>query len=134
MIKKLCEERYNFTYTILPLEAIFDADAKNLDMKIPTPEEKQKLEKEKKMDEENHTTQGEQFDSVKSKYVEIQDVEEKREKLKNLIKCLPIESSFQEDLIFYLKRLLISDYCLKFNFKKALLGTTSHKVASDLLG
>lgn len=40
MIKKLCEERYNFTYTILPLEAIFDADAKDLDMKIPTPEEK----------------------------------------------------------------------------------------------
>ena len=40
MIKQLCEERYKFTYTILPLESIFDANTKDLDMKVPTKEEK----------------------------------------------------------------------------------------------
>jgi len=50
-----------------------------------------------------------------------------------MIECLPIESSFREDLIFYLKRIVISWFCLKYNFKKALLGTTSQKVATALL-
>ena len=50
-----------------------------------------------------------------------------------MIECLPIESSFREDLIFYLKRMIIAKFCLTHNFKKALLGTNSHKVATDLL-
>ena len=32
-----------------------------------------------------------------------------------------------------MKRILISEFCLKYNFKKALFGTNSHKVATQLL-
>lgn len=50
-----------------------------------------------------------------------------------MVECLPIESCFREDLISHLKRMIISSFCLTYNFKKALLGTNAHKVASDLL-
>lgn len=65
--------------------------------------------------------------------IEVPDLLEKRARFQQMIECLPIESSFREDLIFYVKRLLISDFCLRFNFKKALFGTNSMKVASELL-
>ena len=65
--------------------------------------------------------------------IEVKDLQEKRTRFQEMIECLPIESSFREDMIFYLKRLLISDFCLRFNFKKALFGTNSQKVATELL-
>ncbi len=49
--------------------------------------------------------------------------------LKDLLNTLPTESNFREDLVLYLKRWLLSDFALKNNFKKILLGTTGHKVA-----
>lgn len=58
---------------------------------------------------------------------------DKRERLVKLIECLPIESSFREDLITYLKKIVIAWFCLKYNFKKAMLGNTSQKVAVSLL-
>ena len=71
---------------------------------------------------------------MKDKYIEVQDKLDKRKQFKDMIECIPIESSFREDMIFYLKRILISEFCLKYNFKKALFGVDSHKVASKLLG
>ena len=53
--------------------------------------------------------------------------------LKDLLNTLPTESNFREDLVLYLKRWLLSDFALKNNFKKILLGTTGHKVAVQLL-
>jgi tRNA(Ile)-lysidine synthase TilS/MesJ len=50
-----------------------------------------------------------------------------------LVESLPLESSFREDLIFYLKRILISDFALRNNFKKVLFGTGSHKIACTLM-
>lgn len=61
------------------------------------------------------------------------DLISKRTRFCSLIETLPIESCFREDLIFYMKRILISEFCLKYNFKKALFGTNSHKVATQLL-
>lgn len=46
---------------------------------------------------------------------------------------MPVESSFREDLIFFLKRLVITNFSLQYNFKKCLFGTNSHKVATQLL-
>jgi len=135
MIKRLCEEKYKFTYTIVPIEAVFDILPASLDVRMPSPQEKEQLLQERKMDEANHATQDDQlFETVKNKHMEIEDLEAKRERFKALISSLPIESSFQEDLIFYLKKLMISDFCLRYNFKKALFGTTSHNVATQLLG
>ena len=45
-----------------------------------------------------------------------------------------LEPSFAADLAWYLKRWIISDFCLRYNFKRVLLATTGHKVASLLLG
>lgn len=63
----------------------------------------------------------------------VENLEAKRDRLRQLLACLPIESNFQEDLIFYFKKILIAEFCLKYNFKKALLGTTSHKVATQIM-
>ena len=49
MIKDLCG-RYQFSYTILPLEAVFDIDCDLLDMRTPTTEEQKKYEEEKAND------------------------------------------------------------------------------------
>jgi len=114
----------------VPIEAAFNAD---FDLKAPTPEEQKQLDEEKKSDLENHATMSEAFEEVKNNIMPTDDIMEKRERLCKMIECLPIESSFREDLIFYLKRIVISWFCLKYNFKKALLGTTSQKVATALL-
>lgn len=49
------------------------------------------------------------------------------------MESLPTESNFREDLVLYLKRWLLSEFGLKYNFKKILLGTTGHKLATQLL-
>jgi hypothetical protein len=95
-----------------------------------TPEQKAKLGEEKKNDYENHTIMPDQFEEVKNVSVEIENMDDKRTRFRKLLDTLPTESSFREDLIFYFKRILISEFSLKYNFKKALLGTNSHKVAT----
>ena len=45
-----------------------------------------------------------------------------------------LEASFAADLCKFLKKWLIADFCLKNNFKRVLLGTTGHQIASQLLG
>ena len=106
----------------MPIEAAFNAD---FDLKIPTPEEQKQLDEEKKSDLENHATMSAEFEEVKNNTMPVENLLEKRERFCKMIECLQIESSFREDLIFYLKRIVISWFCLKYNFKKALLGTTS---------
>ena len=89
-----------------------------------------KLEEEKKNDYENHTALPSNFEEVKDKLLDCPNLDQKRSRFNSLIQTLPIESCFREDLIFYMKRILISEFCLKYNFKKALFGTNSHKVAT----
>lgn len=101
-----------------------------VDLKKLTPEQKKKLEEEKLNDYENHAILPDQFEEVKNAIVEIENSEDKRIRFRKLLDTLPTESSFREDIIFYFKRILISEFCLKYNFKKALLGTNSHKVAT----
>ena len=133
LIKEACES-YKFTYTILPLEAIYDIDDERTDLRVSGPEEAQKIEEEKKRDEEQHTEQDAlAMASVTNARVEVPQIEEKRDKLRELMECLPTISNFREDLIMYLKRWLIVAFALKYNFKKILFGTTGHKVATQLL-
>mmetsp|Transcript_1876 Transcript_1876/g.2586 ORF Transcript_1876/g.2586 Transcript_1876/m.2586 type:complete len:251 (+) Transcript_1876:463-1215(+) len=131
MIVSACNS-YKFSYTILPLEHIFNVEPELMNFKQPTPDEKKILEEEKKNDFDNHTVLSETFLEVKDKIVEIPQREQKTNRFQALIECLPVESSFREDMIFFLKKLIISEFALKYNFKKILLGTTSHKVATHL--
>jgi len=41
-----------------------------------------------------------------------------------------LEASFAADVALFFKRWLIADFCLTHNFKRVLLGTTGHKVAT----
>lgn len=38
MVEELCQKRYQFTFTIIPLEAIFDTRSSDLEMRVPSPE------------------------------------------------------------------------------------------------
>lgn len=91
-----------------------------------------KIEEEKKQDEVAHSVPINQ-DEIQNKIMQVDDVEAKRDKLKQLIESLPTHSNFREDLILYLKKWVISAFALKYNFKKILLGTSGHKVATQLL-
>lgn len=53
IIKSACD-RYQFTYTIIPIEAIYDVN-EALDLKLATKEEVEKIDEEKKRDENEHT-------------------------------------------------------------------------------
>ena len=65
LIKQICE-KYEFTYSIVPIESIFDID---FDLKQPTPEERAQFDEEKKQDYETHTTLADSFESVKNVHV-----------------------------------------------------------------
>jgi len=45
-----------------------------------------------------------------------------------------LEASFAADLCMFFKKWLISDFCIRYNFKKVFMGTTGHKIATQLLG
>jgi len=130
-VKEVCD-RYSFTYTIVPLESVFDIDlAANaaLDMRIADPETVQQIEEEKKQDELVHAVQSADLSSM----VEVADIEAKRQRIRELFKCLPTTSNFREDLVLYFKRWIIVNFALRYNFKKILFGATGHKVATNLL-
>ena len=44
-----------------------------------------------------------------------------------------VEPSFQADLVLFLKKWLIADFCLQYNFKRVLVATTGHGIAIKLL-
>ena len=67
-----------------------------------------------------------------NKFVETVDLEKRREHLSDLLNTLT--APFAADLCFYLKKWLISDFCLTYNFKRVLLATTGHKIATQLIG
>ena len=64
--------------------------------------------------------------------MDIADLDAWRQQLSKLIESLA--APFAADLCFYLKKWLIADFCLTFNFKRVLLATTGHKVATQLIG
>lgn len=55
MITEMCQTKYNFTFTVVPLEAIFDVQSEVVELKQPSAEQKLKLEEEKKNDFDHHT-------------------------------------------------------------------------------
>mmetsp|Transcript_27374 Transcript_27374/g.36599 ORF Transcript_27374/g.36599 Transcript_27374/m.36599 type:complete len:89 (+) Transcript_27374:155-421(+) len=45
-----------------------------------------------------------------------------------------VEASFAADVCKFFKKWLIADFCVKNNFKRVLMGTTGHMIATQLLG
>jgi hypothetical protein len=135
MVKETCTQ-YKFSYTIVPLEHVLTMDRgtlPGLDMRVADAEDAKQVEEEKKMDEEQHSTFAEGLKDVMCREVPVEDIEEKRQVLRDMMECLPKTSNFREDLILYFKRWLIVEFALRYNFKKVLFGTTGHKVATQLL-
>ena len=120
LIREACE-RYGFTYTILPLERIYELTRDSLN------EEPEDMDaprfKQLSPDLPMNTTM--QLDHPE-KFQEYSD------KLQQLVASL--EAPFASDICFFLKKWLIADFCLTYNFKKVFLGTTGHKIATQLLG
>ena len=75
----------------------------------------------------------ERFETIKNKAIEVQDKQIKTEKILKLLNSMPLESSFQEDLVWYLKRIVISSFALENNFKKVLFGNSAQKISSSLM-
>jgi hypothetical protein len=74
-IKEICE-KYKFTFTIVPLERIYDLDLEvvpGLDMRVADAETSAKIEEEKKLDEISHATPiG--LEDVVGKEIEVEDI------------------------------------------------------------
>ena len=77
MIKDTCT-RFKFTYTIIPIEAIFDINSYILDMRTPTEEEQKKIDADKENDFKNHTKFSDSLKEMIDKQIEIKDLEAKR--------------------------------------------------------
>jgi hypothetical protein len=60
-------------------------------------------------------------------FVDVDQKEEKRHRLGRIIESL--DAPWASDIVYFLKRWLIADFCLKYNFKKVLMATTGAKVA-----
>ena len=72
MIKDACA-RYKFTYTIVPIEAIFDINSYLVDMRTPTEEEQKKIDSDKENDFKNHTEFSDSLKDVTNKHIQVQD-------------------------------------------------------------
>ena len=67
--------------------------------------------------------------------VQLDNPEKRDEYFANMQSLLlSLEASFAADACMFFKKWLIADFCLTHNFKKAFLGTTGHKIATQLLG
>lgn len=52
-----------------------------------------------------------------------------------LQQCLrSVSPGFQADLVWAFKKHLLTDFCLSFNFKRVLLATSGHTIATKMLG
>ena len=78
LIKSVCDS-YKFSYTIVPIESIFDIDSDLLDMRRPTEEEQKLLDDEKKKDFDNHTLLPEIFENeARNRVMEVEELAMKR--------------------------------------------------------
>lgn len=82
-IKEICE-KYNFTYTIVPLEAIYDVSSSH-DMRAADAETVKLIEEEKKTDEAVHSVPDEKLKEVSNQIVQIENIEGKRKQLQDLL-------------------------------------------------
>lgn len=67
-----------------------------------------------------------------NKVVNIDNLEQKHDRLKDLLETVG-PAGFRADLIFFFKKWIMSDFCLRYNFKRIFLGITAHKTATQLL-
>jgi len=107
--------RYGFNLSTIYLESIFDIDLSTKNEAAPD------------MDAEIYTKSGSDLETEPHVFPVI-DFVEKKARLESLINTL--EASFAADLVFYFKKWLMADFCLKHHFKKVFLGTSGHKMSS----
>lgn len=105
-------KKFNFEYTVLKIESVFDINQLNPNTQTHT------FEDEKKVDYINQV---------------INSSEGNREKLQELLKHPSELCSNREDLIFYMKKWLLLDFALKYGFTKLLLGCSAISVTSRVM-
>ena len=120
LITDACQ-RYGFNYTVLPFEKIYELQRDSLN------------EPAEDMDQVKYKTLCQSLPVNQS--VQLNAPEKRDEYLANMQSLLhSLEASFASDVCMFFKKWLITDFCLTHNFKKAFLGTTGHKIATQLLG
>jgi hypothetical protein len=130
-IIEICK-KYGFSYSVLKLESVMEIEELPTSMAPTNQEERKEIENAKIQDEENHSApfNPEEF---MDKEVECLKIEESSDKLEKLIELLPTTMSFREELIFYLKKWIILNFALKYNFKKVLLGIAGHQISTRMI-
>lgn len=114
-------QRYGFTLTVLPIEKIYELD---LDARNDVSEDMD-AQKFKSLSETLPLNKGEDLDQPEK-------LPEYTQELQALLGSL--DASFAADVSLFLKKWLIADFCIRHNFKKVFMGTTGHKIATQLLG
>ena len=114
MIEDTCV-RYGFNLSTVLLESVFDIDLDTKNEHVADMEAKIYTESGKELDPNPHC-------------FPVLHLDEKRQRMKSLISTL--DSSFAADLVFYFKKWLMADFCLKHHYKKVFLGTSGHKMSS----
>ena len=109
---------YKFNLTIVPLESVYDI---NLDTENVIVDD---------LESDKYKNSGSQLTPFPHE-IEVVELVDKTQKLQKLLQTL--DSGFAADLVYYLKKWIIADFCLKHDFKRVFLGTSGHKVASQLL-
>ena len=111
---------------MIPVDNVFDV--KTHDMLQPSSEEISKINDEKAKDEKDHTKCG-----VDPSVVNTVFEPKYTEKLNAMLNLLPTDSSIRETLLLSLKKWIILDFCKQYGFKKVLLGSSAHRICTNLL-
>ena len=114
LITDLCK-KYGFTFTVVPLETVYTLKSQQFPNGVADDLDSEKY---KKFHAELQVNQ----------IIASPGTNHVRELLS------AVEPQFQADLVLALKKHLITDFCLRYNFKRVLLATTGHSIACKLIG
>jgi hypothetical protein len=114
LVIDLCK-KYGFPYTVVPLETVYQMKPVQLEKGIPS-------------DLEGDKYRNFHPDLPVNQILPNPETSKVRELLSS------VEPQFQGDLVFALKKHLMMDFCLRYNFKRILLSTSGHSIACKMIG
>lgn len=121
LVTEACE-RYQFDWTVIPLERIFFG----LGPLNQSVAEAGDLDSDKYKEWHPELPRGKIFGQLTPEQNDQAQV-----KIKGIMAC--VDPSFQGDLFFFFKRVLLCEFSMCFNIKRVLMATTGQGVATKLL-